>query len=567
MKIRSFEVWNFKSIEYSKEILLPKLTILIGPNSSGKSSILQSLLVMKQTVEAEDPSLPLVLNGPYIQLGEYEDFIHGRDSSLPFTIKFNFWEYKKKPSKPYVCDVCGKPYNMKVWFLKHVEENHPTYWTKKRDDISREDYHLPKRPSLRFQYRFNPETSTIILQELELENPPPVEGLILSSIKIVQLKSNAIRIQVISLNGNQIYAKEHKLPENIEVVDYNVMVRLFDYFTFRSYFMFSKGDSKKNEQISLLEDDLSSVVNDNFLDEKLTDASGNPRLVTIGDIFRTLKDVPEPGFSLLSRLNRVSFSLRRRLDNVTMFLHGMSHIGPLRPRPERIYFGTGGKPTTVGVKGEFIQDIFWRDKRIGHETLINNLNDWLENLNFDSKLNVVPLGVGEIYQLKVMENGLSLNIADVGFGLSQILPVLTECINFSLRDISRDIRLMKGDYPRIYKGKEEVNRLFITEQPEIHLNPKIQAALADFFIQLGDQNRMLLIETHSEHIITRIQRRVAEGSLNPEDAIIYYISKHDNKSEIEKISISPKGEFSYWPKGFFQDDLEDAIEIIKKSHG
>lgn len=564
MKIRSFEVWNFKSIEYSKEILLPKLTILIGPNSSGKSSILQSLLVMKQTVEAEEPSLPLVLNGSYVQLGVYEDFIHGRDSSLPFIIKFNFWEYKKKP---YVCDVCGKPYNMKVWFLKHVEENHPTYWTKKRDDISRDDYHLPKRPSLRFQYSFNPETSTMILQELELENPPPVEGLILSSIKIAQLKSNAIRIQAISLNGNQIYAKEHKLPENIEVIDYNVMVRLFDYFTFRSHFLLSKRDSKKNEQISLLEDDLSSVVNDNFLDEILTDASGNPRLVTLRHIYRALKDVPGPGVSLLSRLNSASSSIRRRLYNVTMFLQGTSHIGPLRTQPERIYFGTGGKPATVGVKGEFTQDIFWRDKRIGHETLIDNINNWLEKLNFNSKLNIVPLGVGEIYQLKVMENGLSVNIADVGFGLSQILPILTECINFSLRDINHDIRLREGYYPRTYKGEEEINRLFITEQPEIHLNPKIQAALGDFFIQLGDQNRMLLIETHSEHIITRIQRRVADGSLNPEDAIIYYISKHDNKSEIKKISISPNGEFSYWPKGFFQDDFEDAIEIIKKSHG
>ena len=178
-------------------------------------------------------------------------------------------------------------------------------------------------------------------------------------------------------------------------------------------------------------------------------------------------------------------------------------------------------------------------------------------------MEVVPLGLGEIYQIRVKENGLSVNLADVGFGISQVLPILTECINFSLRDIP----LKSKDRPIyfFYEEDEEVNRLLISEQPEIHLNPRIQAELGDFFIQLCESNRVILIETHSEHIISRIQRRVADRTLNSEDVIMYYISKNNNKSKINEISISNSGQFSYWPEGFFQDDFEDAIEILKES--
>ena len=112
---------------------------------------------------------------------------------------------------------------------------------------------------------------------------------------------------------------------------------------------------------------------------------------------------------------------------------------------------------------------------------------------------------------------------------------------------------------------KKVNKLLITEQPEIHLNPRIQAELGDFFIHIAESEKTLLIETHSEHIISRIQRRVVDETLKPEDVVIYFISKKGNKSDIKEISISRNGHFNYWPEGFFQDDFEDAIEILKTS--
>jgi predicted ATPase len=118
MVIKSYEITNFKSIEQSGEIELPKITILIGANSSGKSSIIQSLLLMKQTFEAEEPFMALVINGQYLKFGEYKEFIHNKNVENDFAIKFNF-EQKTKLKK-YICEVCNKPYNKKTWFLKHV---------------------------------------------------------------------------------------------------------------------------------------------------------------------------------------------------------------------------------------------------------------------------------------------------------------------------------------------------------------------------------------------------------------------------------------------------------------
>jgi len=559
MNIKSFEVWNFKSIEYSGKIKFPKIAILIGHNSSGKSSIVQALLLMKQTFEAEEPSIPLVLNGPHIQLGEFADFIHEKKISRPFAIKFIFEEYEKPP---YECEVCQKGYKLKGWFLKHVKEAHPKYWESKQFDIIEEKYHQPVSSSLKFQYAYDPETKAIILKEIELEKPRPVKGLNIDILKIEHLRKHTIRIKAITKNGTNIYTKSLKLPQKTEHFDHNSMADLIKYITNRAYYLPSH--SKVFEQISLTEKDFGNVFDFEY-PEKI-DFRGHPfHWYNPIQLPRSLNEEQKIALAIESGLYTLSYFLEGRIQDIERFLQGMQHVGPLRNWPERIYFGTGGKPTSVGVRGEFTQEIFWIDKKVGHEKLIKDINNWLARLKLNIELEVFSLGVGEIYQLKVKENDLSVNIADVGFGLSQILPIITECINYSLGVSSKHKEIRNRLYNPFDFEEREVNNILITEQPEIHLNPRIQAELGDFFIHIAKPEKSLLIETHSEHIVSRIQRRVSDGTLKPEDVIIYFISKHGTKSKIDEISISDKGQFSYWPEGFFQDDFKDAIEILKNS--
>jgi predicted ATPase len=107
--------------------------------------------------------------------------------------------------------------------------------------------------------------------------------------------------------------------------------------------------------------------------------------------------------------------------------------------------------------------------------------------------------------------------------------------------------------------------LTIVEEPEIHLNPKIEARMGDFFLDIRKENTGVLIETHSEHIINRIQRRVAEGSVQSDAVTIYFVEKSSGETNVKEIEIDDKGSFDHWPQGFFQEDFDDAIEVLKNN--
>ena len=111
-----------------------------------------------------------------------------------------------------------------------------------------------------------------------------------------------------------------------------------------------------------------------------------------------------------------------------------------------------------------------------------------------------------------------------------------------------------------------INRRFlIIEEPEIHLNTIIQAELGDFFIETSNESTYLIVETHSVHIINRIQRRIIENKFNHENLEIYFFQKEKNRTIITPISIEKTGNFSFWPEGFFQEDYYDTVEMLKAS--
>lgn len=136
---------------------------------------------------------------------------------------------------------------------------------------------------------------------------------------------------------------------------------------------------------------------------------------------------------------------------------------------------------------------------------------------------------------------------DVGIGISQVLPVLVEA----------------------YGNKE---RIVAIEQPEIHLHPRLQAELADVFLTsaLGPNKNTFILETHSEHIILRIMRRIretTEGKLlpgdikvRPDDVAVLYVEPDQNGSRIIEIPLTDDGELgARWPGGFFDDRLKELI--------
>lgn len=156
------------------------------------------------------------------------------------------------------------------------------------------------------------------------------------------------------------------------------------------------------------------------------------------------------------------------------------------------------------------------------------------------------------------EDGLSVNLADSGFGLSQTLPIIIECMNMNIK--SKE----PTDKRSVIHRHQQINQhLSVIEEPEIHLNPKIEAKMGDFFLDIMEDDTGYLIETHSEHIVNRIQRRVAEGTADPDTITVYFVEKEAGETSVREIEVDEDGSFDYWPEGFFQEDFDDAIEMLK----
>ena len=260
--------------------------------------------------------------------------------------------------------------------------------------------------------------------------------------------------------------------------------------------------------------------------------------------------------------------LRLQHRRFTSIIKNVVRIGPHRERPDRITFvNPNDKSTFVGTKGENVMSII---NQIS-PTQKKDLNAWVALLEipytldakFDKKFNISQL-------ILIDSEGMSVSLADVGYGIGQVLPIILTSM------------LLK-------------DTLITIEQPELHLHPKLQANLADLFLKSASQNNnAFILETHSEHIILRIKRRqkeIREGTIDPikraprrtrnqiptaelpewvsvrDSIVISVVENKGNKSEsyLTKITLNSDGEFdTLWPGDFFPEryvelGLEDEL--------
>lgn len=226
------------------------------------------------------------------------------------------------------------------------------------------------------------------------------------------------------------------------------------------------------------------------------------------------------------------------------FENNLEYICPFRDLPKRTYLFSGERPDSVGIHGDKAIELMAMDHLTKEKPkIIDSVSKWLNRCDISSSIKVVPL-TDRHYEIKLThpETGESENLADVGFGCSQILPILIAGYN-----------LKSG-------------QTLSVEEPEIHLHPKAQAELGSFFYDLAKIDVQTLIETHSEHLLLRIQSHIANGDLNPEDVRLYYVfaNKEKKKKDIKEINLNERGEFlTEWPEGFFPERLDEVKKIAK----
>ena len=134
-----------------------------------------------------------------------------------------------------------------------------------------------------------------------------------------------------------------------------------------------------------------------------------------------------------------------------------------------------------------------------------------------------------------------VTLVDMGYGLSQFLPVLVLC----------------------YYAPE--GSTLILEQPGIHLHPMVQSQLADLLIEVVNERKLqILVESHSEHLLTRLQRRIAEKQIDQNNVALYFCRNNEGVSTIEKLDVDESGDIKNWPENFFGDVMGDMFAMTDK---
>lgn len=234
-------------------------------------------------------------------------------------------------------------------------------------------------------------------------------------------------------------------------------------------------------------------------------------------------------------------------------LKNVYYVGPLREYPKRLYLWSGEVPDHVGSKGEraveailAAQDRWfnWKPKQ-KTKSLPIVVAQRLKEMRLIHAFQVKQLGQHrKEYEVLVRTtaNMPEVKLTDVGFGVSQVLPVIVECLYVPPRST------------------------VIFEQPEIHLHPSVQADLADLFVDAirarengAPRDCQFIIESHSEHFLRRLQRRIAEQELTNEDAALYFVNAVGSEASIDQLDVDLYGNVKNWPVDFFGDEMADLV--------
>lgn len=238
----------------------------------------------------------------------------------------------------------------------------------------------------------------------------------------------------------------------------------------------------------------------------------------------------------------LEFALANCLDRV-------HYLGPLREAPLRVYPWSGAQPADVGPRGECFVDAILASKARGDTiargrgvkslSLAEYVAWWLKKLKLVHEFRIKPIAPGSrLYEIRVRRFPTSpeVLITDIGFGAPQILPVLVLCFY-------------------VPEGST-----IILEHPEMHLHATAQSGLADVLIDAHKKRGVqILMESHSEPLLRRLQRRVAEEKITPREIGLHFCKASGSNSTLTPLNIDPFGVIQNWPKDFFGDEFGEIV--------
>lgn len=333
--------------------------------------------------------------------------------------------------------------------------------------------------------------------------------------------------------GIEVVFKVEKKDSEIQLKSKTV----YDIFN-RQFFCLSLNESGNYNFSGIGEDSMTDTEKESIMNSVPTNFLFSP-----SDILSEIETIGEKGKEKIER-NVVRFSegfsqflsaISFNNSKVIKSLGNLSFIGPIRENPHRIYEITNETYFTVGRMGENTPNLI---KKIGEND--EELNSWVKRFGFGDGIQLKH-HYSNTYSLRFTKEGTTnyTSIANAGFGASQVLPLIVQSIVSPKGSIT------------------------IAEQPEIHLNPKIQCELADLFVTMANKGQTIIAETHSEHLLLRLRRLIAEEKIHADNVAIYFVEKKDNDSVVKEIQLQENGHINPidWPKDFFGESLKEALAM------
>lgn len=544
--LTSLHIGNFKAFAETQNIPIRPITLIFGPNSAGKSSIIHSLALAHEASRKGDLDIfRTEVGGSSIDLGGFRQYVHRRQASRRVEWGATFDTSRLSGRLGELLKPVG------------VISAHITF------GMPLDDQDQPTAGAI----------PGVISYELESRG------------------EMLVRMSKRPDGGMAVDRLNHEHP----VIKQIIMAVLESYTTTQSV---SESD------YSGLQEGISEIISS----LRATSGTFLPKGISLKDAQQDENQSMLPLFTV-SRGDRekdltkaLRFFLPRSLDDlvsgltkaINTELGRVQYLGPLRSYPPRHlafaehddinWYAGGGYAWDVVRKNPAVREKVngWLNNpdrlKTPYELSIQNLvtigdleniyeilisdieNRYVESIHEEARMD--PFGevydvlsrmkkgehhLAHLQELVLFDKNTETRVShrDVGIGVSQVLPVLV------------------GAYA-------SQNQIIAIEQPEIHLHPALQAELADVFIEsaLGEQKNTFILETHSEHLILRLLKRIRQTtdnelpdgafSVSPDDVAVLYVQPDKLGSEVIQIPVTDDGEFGRsWPEGFFAERAKE----------
>lgn len=577
------DIWleNFKSYRTLQRINVSDLSILLGANSSGKSSVLQALLLIKQTVECNSADINLLMSGKYVYLGGFQDILY--DSSnlnvrIGVTIgtqldqddsadKKIFWTFTKSgDNEKIILKEIEISFNNEIInFLFETDllyaivvNKKSTPWLTKIQNLKIDSYYAKYESNLNAIY-----CSFLNNIITELSGTTKIETLRKDRMVSYYGENNFYYILLNRSRKNKVIAK----PSNDDNLDYPAIDATVDSILslitrFRqsqlpsSSFLnevFPDGIKKMIITGAVVEyikrdnnfDTIKKIVSQ--YSKELEDYTHAPVVEKEYIIERITLDqaqdsakAEDPYYDKLAEaLTTYNWFMSEIIDKIF-------YLGPIREKPQGLYnIGFESIPKYVGVTGAYFASVLLNEKEkrrsyvvpdgVEETELLSAVDLWANHLNIASQIDVnKDVSFGYSVSIHNTQNK-EASIMNVGIGTSQVIPVL------------------------ICGLVSEPGETLLFEQPELHLHPFSQSRLADFFVALALNGRKIIVETHSEYMILRLRYHVLSNHIKPNQITVNFFENNDG-TEVHKGTIDDYGNIEY-PRDF-KDETQKLLDEL-----